>query len=327
MMSETANPHLVHTERLTAEAERVATLLDGLGTDDWLRTIPACPGWTVRKAARHLGTAHRWAAAIVRSPQSEAVNPRTLDLGLPESYADYGDWIRTGAAELADAVRESGPDKPVWSWGTDPHARFWARRMLHETAVHRGDMELALGRTPKYDPAVAADGIDEFLSVLPAAAAFAPKIRALTGDGETLHLHATDGDPRGGRRGARRVADHPGAARLPLAPRARQGRRRGPRAGRRAVPVHLGPARAGRRGDRGAGRPHPAGPLDHERLVLSRRPRPLRRPRHRGRRHAASTSLAGPDRPGPRPAVNEGRSRGIFTAATHPGALPSAHDD
>jgi len=195
MMSETANPHLVHTERFTAEAERVATLLDGLGSDDWLQPIPACPGWTVRKAARHLGTAHRWAAAIVRSPGSEAVNPRTLDLGLPESYAGYGEWIRSGAAELANAVRESGPDKPVWSWGTDPHARFWARRMLHESAVHRGDMELALGRTPAYDPAVAADGIDEFLSVLPAAAAFAPKIRTLTGDGETLHLHATDGDP------------------------------------------------------------------------------------------------------------------------------------
>jgi uncharacterized protein (TIGR03083 family) len=197
MMSETANPHLVHTERLTAEAERVAALLDGLGADDWNRPIPSCPGWNVRKAARHIGTAHRWAAAIVRSPNSEAVNPRSLDLGFPESYAGYGDWIRTGTAELAAAVRDSGPDKPVWSWGPDQHARFWARRMLHETAMHRADMELALGRTPDFDPAVAADGIDEFLTVLPSAAAFAPKIRALTGDGETLHLHATDGDPAG----------------------------------------------------------------------------------------------------------------------------------
>jgi uncharacterized protein (TIGR03083 family) len=195
MMSETANPHLVHTELFTAEAERAAALLDSLGPDDWGMPIPACPGWTVRKVARHIGTAHRWAAAIVRAENGEAVNPRTLDLGFPESYAGYGEWIRTGAEELARAVREAGPDKPVWSWGPDKHARFWARRMLHETAVHRGDMELALGRSPEYVAAVATDGIDEFLTVLPSAAAFAPKVRALTGDGETLHLHATDGRP------------------------------------------------------------------------------------------------------------------------------------
>lgn len=195
MMSETANPHLVHTELLTAEAERAATLLDGLGADDWTREVPACPGWNVRKVARHIGTAHRWAAAIVRSPDQTPVSPRSLALGFPDSYAGYGDWIREGVADLARAVHEAGPDKLVWSWGPDPYARFWSRRMLHETAVHRADIELALGRTPGFDPAVAADGIDEFLTVLPAAAAFAPKVRTLTGDGETLHLHATDGDP------------------------------------------------------------------------------------------------------------------------------------
>jgi uncharacterized protein (TIGR03083 family) len=66
--------------------------------------------------------------------------------------------------------------------------------MLHETAVHRGDLEIALGRVPEYDRALAVDGVDEFLTVLPAAASFEPRIRALTGDGETLHLHATDTD-------------------------------------------------------------------------------------------------------------------------------------
>jgi uncharacterized protein (TIGR03083 family) len=189
MMSETANPHLVHTELLTAEAERAAALLAALGPDHWDLEVPTCPGWTVRKVARHIGTAHRWATAMVRSGLRE--DPRKLDLGFPASYDGYPDWIRTGAADLERAVLDSG-DKPVWSWGPDQTAGFWARRMLHETAIHRGDVELALGRTPEYDPAVAVDGIDEFLTVLPSAAAFAPRIRALTGDGETLHLHATD---------------------------------------------------------------------------------------------------------------------------------------
>ena len=260
MMSETANPHLVHTELLTAEAERVAALLDGLGTDDWDLEVPTCPGWTVRKVARHIGTAHRWATAMVRSANREG-NPRSLDLGFPASYDGYADWIRGGAADLASAMREAGPDKPVWSWGPEQTARFWARRMLHETAVHRGDMELALGRTPEYDPAVAVDGIDEFLTVLPSAAAFAPRDQGSDRGRRDAAPARHRRRPRRGGRGPRGVADHPGAARLPLAPRARQGGGRRARAGRRAVPVRVAPAHAGGQADRGARRPHAAGPL------------------------------------------------------------------
>ena len=190
MMSETVNPHLVHTEQFEAEAERVAALLSGLGTDDWDRTVPTCPDWNVRKAVRHIGRAHRWTAAMVRS--GDFVDPRTLDMGFPMSDDGYADWIRRGAADLAAAVREAGDDKPVWTWGPDKHARFWMRRMLHETSIHRADLELALDRTPAFDPAVAIDGVDEFLENLPSMAVLVPRIKELTGDGETLHLHATD---------------------------------------------------------------------------------------------------------------------------------------
>ncbi|MFL6117238.1 MAG: maleylpyruvate isomerase family mycothiol-dependent enzyme [Catenulispora sp.] len=197
-MSQTANPPLVHTdhtELLAAEAERVAALLAALGPDEWDLDTPTCPGWTVRKIARHIGGAHRWAAAMVHSGARE--DPRRLNLDFPASHDGYPDWIRAGAADLIGRAREAGEDKPVWSWGPDQHARFWVRRMLHETAVHRGDLEIALGRSPEYGPALAVDGVDEFLTVLPSAAGFEPRIRALTGDGETLHLHATDGEAAG----------------------------------------------------------------------------------------------------------------------------------
>ena len=32
----------------------------------------------------------------------------------------------------------------MWAWGPDKHARFWPRRLLHETAVHRGDAYLLM---------------------------------------------------------------------------------------------------------------------------------------------------------------------------------------
>ncbi|MGH3273742.1 MAG: hypothetical protein ACRDNZ_05370, partial [Streptosporangiaceae bacterium] len=69
---------------------------------------------------------------------------------------------------------------------------WWARRMLHETAVHRADAELALGvGDPVIDPVVAADGIDEFLFNLPSARRAYPHLASLP-TGASLHLHATD---------------------------------------------------------------------------------------------------------------------------------------
>ena len=66
--------------------------------------------------------------------------------------------------------------------------------MLHETAVHRADAELALGvADPVIDPVVAADGIDEFLFNLPSARRPYPHLASLP-TGASLHLHATDTD-------------------------------------------------------------------------------------------------------------------------------------
>jgi uncharacterized protein (TIGR03083 family) len=198
-MSETAaTPHLVHTDQLEAEAARVTTLLTGLSAEDWTRPLPTCPGWTVRKAVHHIGGAHRWAKAMVDS--RTFVPPRSLDLGRPTNTDALPAWLAAGAADLVGTFRATDGDTPMWSWGPDEHVRFWSRRMLHETAIHRADLELALGRSVEYDAAVAVDGIDEFLENLPNAVHFADRIKKLTGDGETLHFHATDevvghGDP------------------------------------------------------------------------------------------------------------------------------------
>ena len=78
--------------------------------------------------------------------------------------------------------------------GPDQHVRFWSRRQLHETLVHRTDVELALGRSPAAGPAVAADAIDEFLVNLGAAAYFSPRVSSLRGDGQRLSFRATDED-------------------------------------------------------------------------------------------------------------------------------------
>jgi uncharacterized protein (TIGR03083 family) len=155
--------------------------------------VPSCPGWTVADLARHTGTIHRWATAIVeteaaaRVPFPEAAAPR-------ESADGWARWLASGAAPLLGALRSAGPLTAVWSWGPGRTSGWWARRMLHETTVHRADAELALGNDdPVIDPVVAADGIDEFLFNLPSARRPYPHLAALP-TGQSLHLHATDAD-------------------------------------------------------------------------------------------------------------------------------------
>lgn len=82
----------------------------------------------------------------------------------------------------------------MWAWGADQHARFWVRRMLFETLVHRVDAELALGIEPAIEPALAADGVAEFLTNLPFAASFAPDTAKLRGDDRTIRFTLTDGE-------------------------------------------------------------------------------------------------------------------------------------
>jgi uncharacterized protein (TIGR03083 family) len=80
----------------------------------------------------------------------------------------------------------------MWAWGADQHVRFWSRRQLHETLVHRIDAEQAGGRDSVIDPEVAADAIDELLVNLPAAARFSPRVARLAGDGRRLGVSPTD---------------------------------------------------------------------------------------------------------------------------------------
>jgi uncharacterized protein (TIGR03083 family) len=150
--------------------------------------VPTCPGWTLRKLTRHLGTTYRWAGAMVGAAAAERVDPRTLDLDLPGDDAGLADWLERSAAELVAIFRGAAPDAPMWAWGADRHVRFWPRRMVHETVVHAADASIATGADPVLDPALATDAIDELLENLPTATSFAPRVVNLRGQGETIAL-------------------------------------------------------------------------------------------------------------------------------------------
>jgi uncharacterized protein (TIGR03083 family) len=130
---------------------------------------------------------------MVAEGMTQPLSFRELDVGFPEQPIEIERWFRSGGEALLAALRKADADQPTWTWGADQHARWWSRRQLHETGVHRADAELALGREPMFEASVAVDGVDEFLGNLPYAT-FSPVTKDLKGDGETVHVHCTDTD-------------------------------------------------------------------------------------------------------------------------------------
>jgi uncharacterized protein (TIGR03083 family) len=179
-----------HCDALEADAARLVELV----TDaDPTASVPTCPGWTVGHVVDHVGMLYRWSAAHVATSARARISPATLDLGQPDDRVSAA-WLAGGVAPMLGTFRSADPDSRAWGWGADRHARFWPRRMLFETVIHRADAAFALGAEPEIEPAVAADGIDELLANLPHAAYFAPGIAELRGENERLALRATDGD-------------------------------------------------------------------------------------------------------------------------------------
>jgi uncharacterized protein (TIGR03083 family) len=178
--------HAEHCDALEVEIDRFATIYEG--ADD-ATMVPSCPEWSVHDLAEHLGHVHRWAEHLVRVRATARIPSSEMDFDRgPVSTP----WIRSGGASLLVTLRNGNPDEPMWAWGADQHLRFWSRRQLHETFVHRIDLELAVGRTPVVDPLVASDAIDEFLVNLKSAGDFSPDVREIRGGSELIRIALSD---------------------------------------------------------------------------------------------------------------------------------------
>jgi uncharacterized protein (TIGR03083 family) len=177
-----------------AVAAETARFVAAVKNSDLTTPVPTCPGWTLADLVKHTGSVQRWFSALLRARVQEPPRTREVDLRLPDQESGYAEWLDESATVAAEAFATTDPNLPMWAWGADQHARFWARRMLFETVLHRADAELALGLEPAIDRTVAADGIEEFLVNLPHATSFAPKVADLRGPDRTIGFHTTDTD-------------------------------------------------------------------------------------------------------------------------------------
>ncbi|MEU6553450.1 maleylpyruvate isomerase family mycothiol-dependent enzyme [Streptomyces sp. NPDC046915] len=182
-------PYDIYPQAIERETLRFAEVARGA---DPATAVPSCPDWTLAELSRHVGSLQRWFSALLTRLVQEPPRSRDVELGLPERAQEYADWVAAGVPQVAAVLRATDPEAAMWAWGEDQHARFWARRMLFETLVHRVDAERAVGREPDIDPVLAADGVDEFLVNLPYAGLFAPDVAKLRGNGEIIAFRTTD---------------------------------------------------------------------------------------------------------------------------------------
>lgn len=155
-------------------------------------TVPGCPDWTTADLVWHIGEVHDFWGWVVRE---QAIAPDAYDdpvrpggdLPVDEAFAAVATFASERAAELYRVLADTDPSTPVWSWAPQHDVAWVTRRMAHETAVHRVDAEHAAGSEHRLPPALAADGVDEFLEFFfPLAAADTPPLEG------SVHLHCTD---------------------------------------------------------------------------------------------------------------------------------------
>jgi uncharacterized protein (TIGR03083 family) len=146
-------------EHVRTDGSRLSAAAEG----DLTAPVPSCPGWSVHELVKHVAQVYEHKIECTRL--GRAPDPWPPEWPLAET--DPLVWFRDAHARLLEMFGESGPATPsaTW-WPPDQTVGFWARRMAHETAVHRVDAELAIDAPATIDAELATDGVDEILRLM-----------------------------------------------------------------------------------------------------------------------------------------------------------------
>lgn len=191
-----SRPHLSceeHIDGLKTQGQLLCSLAE---TADFNAAIPFCPGWVLADLVTHVGFIYRWVAAIVGETRAEApgqADRAALQDPDPADHAGTLSRLRSAHTDLVGLLRDTPSTLDCWTTWAHPSPRtFWARRMLHETLIHRVDVQNALIARPmggdELSAALAADGVDEMICGF--AGRYTKTLRSEHGG--TLALTATD---------------------------------------------------------------------------------------------------------------------------------------
>jgi uncharacterized protein (TIGR03083 family) len=138
-----------------------AAFVDACAVAGLITPVPSCPGWTVADLLWHLTEVHAFWRTVVAE---RLTSWEGYEEPLRPADEEIADMYRAGRIELVKVLSETDPTTPTWTWSNDKTAAFVIRRMTQETAIHLWDASDSAGLTNPIEPALASDGIDEFLA-------------------------------------------------------------------------------------------------------------------------------------------------------------------
>ena len=148
---------------LVATVRREGEAIAAAGAIDLDIAVPTCGDWQMRDLLLHLGRVYHRAANLV----GERITTPVEFPDPPPPDTDPLDYLRAALDELVESLGSADPDTPAWNWSAEPQvAAFWARRMAHESTVHRYDAQRAHGLAQPIDADLADDGMDELVDLL-----------------------------------------------------------------------------------------------------------------------------------------------------------------
>ena len=151
-------------DAIAAESHLLSTVMASADLDT---RVPTTPKWSVRDLAHHVGTVQWYWSENVRAknPDQRYEGPSAA---LPPD-SDLLAWLGWCTYSLLSSLRDAGPDSPCWAWWSEPTPRTSgavARHQAQEAAVHRWDAEGSVGSSAPLPPALANDGVPEFIEVM-----------------------------------------------------------------------------------------------------------------------------------------------------------------
>nr|WP_202388151.1 maleylpyruvate isomerase family mycothiol-dependent enzyme [Nocardioides flavescens] len=150
---------------LDAVCRESARFREVLAGCDPAARVPACPDWDAADLLWHLAEVQWFWAHVVRTRPAEPA----ASLAHPERPASYDELLAAfddHSAALVGALAAADPDETAWHWSADRTVGASYRRQAHEALVHRLDAEQTSGPVTPLDPALAADGVHEALTVM-----------------------------------------------------------------------------------------------------------------------------------------------------------------
>jgi uncharacterized protein (TIGR03083 family) len=149
--------------------DRSAALREAAAQAGMAAQVPCCPDWTAADLVTHLGQVQLFWAAVVTAGPAEGPPPDDA-IGDRQPHGDLLAWSADATARLTAALRDAGPNRICWTWWDEfemaPNtSAAVARHQVQEAAVHAFDAQQAAGHGLPLPAPVAADGVNEFITV------------------------------------------------------------------------------------------------------------------------------------------------------------------